>query len=209
MCGRLSSKSQQQVVAKLYHATLRTECAPSYNVAPTNQALIIREGKDHERSADAARFGVTRTPPGRPTFLLINLQSERARLRKDLKERRCIIPADGFYEWEQTGPKEKQPHYFYPPEGLFSLAGSWQETTQGLGFCIFTTTPNELVAPLHHRMPVILGHNAVAQWLAPETDSDTLMSLMEPYPAALMREHRVSKHVNNARNKDAACIVPI
>lgn len=209
MCGRLSSKSQRQVVAKLYRATLRTECPPSYNVAPTEQALIIREGRDHERTADAAIFGVTMSPPGRDPFRLINLQAERSRMRTGLRDRRCVIPADGFYEWEQIGPKEKQPHYFHPLDGMFSLAGSWQETRQGLGFCIFTTTPNELVAPLHHRMPVILGHNAVAQWLAPETDVDTLMSLMQPYPAALMREHRVSNHVNNPRNKDESCIAPV
>lgn len=209
MCGRLSSKSQREVIAKLYHARVTPgDHFPSYNVAPTQSVPIVREGQDHERTVDIARFGIPTTVPGR-SFLLINLQSEKAAGRKDLKERRCVIPADGFYEWEAIGPKEKQPHYFHPPEGMFSLAGVWKQTDKGLAFVIFTTTPNELVGRFHNRMPVILGHNAVPQWLAPEADPETLAGLMQPFPPELMREHKVSKAVNSPRNKDARCISPV
>jgi len=209
MCGRLSSKSQREVIAKLYHARVTPgEHFPSFNVAPTERAPIVREGADHERTVDMARFGIPSAAPGR-SFLLINLQAEKAAGRRDLKERRCVIPADGFYEWEQVSKTDKQPHYFYPPEGLFSFAGVWKETETGLGFIIFTVAPNELVGRFHNRMPVILGHNAVAQWLAPEADPATLAGLMQPYPADLMRERAVSKAVSNVKNKDASCIAPV
>lgn len=209
MCGRLSSKTQREVIAKLYHATVTPgEYFASHNVAPTESVPIVREGGGHERTVDMAKFGIPVTAPGR-SFLCINLQSEKASHRKDFRERRCVIPADGFFEWEAIGPKEKQPHYFYPPEGLFSLAGVWKATLNGVAFAIYTTAPNELVGRIHNRMPVILGHNAVPQWLAPEAEPETLMSLMQPYPQGLMREHQVSKAVNSPKNKDESCIRPV
>ena len=210
MCGRLSSKSQREVLAKLYHASVTPgDFFPSYNVAPTESVPIVREGADHEHTLDIAKFGIPSTAPGR-SFLLINLQSEKAPARKDFKERRCVIPADGFYEWEAITPKEKQPHYFYPRDGgVFSLAGVWKETPNGLAFSIFTITPNELVGRFHNRMPVILGHNAIAEWLAPDADPQTLAKLLQPYPQDLMRKHRVSKAVNSPRNKDESCIRPL
>ncbi len=209
MCGRLSSKSQAQVLAKLYQATLSfDDFAPSHNVTPTQKTPIVREGPDHARTVDLAVFGIPTTVPGK-SFNLINLQSEKAAARKDFRERRCVIPADGFYEWEKVSEKEKQPHYIYPPEGLFSLAGVCKDTPNGLAFSIFTTIPNELISPFHHRMPVILGHNAVAQWLAPESNPTELVSFFQPFPASLMREHKVSKSVNNPKNKDASCIAQV
>jgi len=204
MCGRLSAKSQREVIANLYHARVTPgEYTPSHNVAPTEYAPIVREATDHERTLDVASFGIPTKVQDR-SFLLINVQAEKAAGRKDLRERRCVIPADGFYEWEAIGPKEKQPHYFYPPEGLFSLAGVWKETERA--FSIFTIAPNELVGRFHNRMPVILGHNAVAQWLAADAEPETLVGLMQPFPPDLMREHKVSKAVNSPKNKDAACI---
>lgn len=209
MCGRLSSKSRAQVIAKLYQATLTFDAhQPSHNVAPTERTPIVRESADHQRTISLAAFGIPTTMPGK-SFNLINLQAEKAASRKDFRERRCVIPADGFYEWERISEKEKQPHYFYPADGLFSLAGVWRETDIGPAFAIFTTAPNELVAPIHNRMPVILGHNAVPQWLAPDSDPAEVAGLLHPYPAALMREHPVSKAVNSPRNKDANCIATV
>jgi putative SOS response-associated peptidase YedK len=208
MCGRLSSKSQAQVIAKLYQANLVFDKYwPSHNVAPTERAPIVREGPEHTRTVSLAMFGIPTTMPGK-SFNLINLQSEKAGNRQDFRERRCVIPVDGFYEWERINEKEKQPHYFFPAEGMFSLAGVWKDADKGPAFAIFTTTPNELIARFHNRMPVILGHNAVAQWLAPESDPRELTSFFQPYPASLMHEHAVSKTVNSPRNKKADCIAP-
>jgi len=209
MCGRLSRKSQAQVIAKLYHATLNFDGdTPSHNVTPTQKTPIVREGAGHMRTLDLAVFGIPTTVPGK-SFNLINLQSEKAASRKDFRERRCVIPADGFYEWEKISEKEKQPHYIYPSEGVFSLAGVWKDTAGGLAFSIFTTAPNELISPFHHRMPVILGHNAVAEWLAPESNLEELTGFFRAYPANLMREHKVSRAVNNPKNKDASCTAPV
>jgi len=210
MCGRLSSKSQREVIANLYDATLKLDAyVPSHNIAPTERTPIVREGADHQRTVELATFGILTTIPGRPPFNRINTQSEKAADKKDFRERRCVIPADGFYEWEKISDKEKQPHYVYPAEGLFSFAGVWKDTLTGPAFSILTTTPNELVGKFHHRMPVILGHNAVSQWLSPDSDPKELVEFFHPYPASLMREHKVSKAVNNPRNKDASCIAPI
>lgn len=209
MCGRISSKSQPQVIAQLYNAKLAPDLyAPSHNVAPTERVPIVREDSNHERTVEMAAFGIPVTNPGK-SFNLINLQSEKAFARKDFRERRCVIPVDGFYEWKRLGAKDKQPHYFYPADGLFSLAGVWSKTSEGTAFSIFTTLPNELVRSFHDRMPVILGHNAVSQWLAPESDPEMLTHFFEPFPAALMHEYEVGKTVNNPRNKDASCIAKV
>ena len=139
------------------------------------------------------------------SFPLLNLQSEKARNREDLKTRRCVIPAAGFYEWEKVG-KDKQPYYFSANAGLLPFAGVWKRDGSGLAFAIFTTAANELLQPIHGRMPVVLGHNAVSQWLAPGTDMDTLISMMQPYPASLMHAWKVSKTVNYVKNKGEECI---
>ncbi len=206
MCGRLSRKSQAEVIARLYRATLKVDgLAPSYNIAPRQKTLIVREGPDHTRTADLAAFGIPTLINGKMKDKF-NTRSETAGARTDFRERRCIVPVDGFYEWADQPPKE--PHYIYPPEGLFSLAGVWKETEKGLAFSVLTTAPNELIAGFHHRMPVILGHNAVAQWLAPDSDPKELTNFFQSYPANLMREHKVSLAVNH-RKDDESCIAPV
>jgi putative SOS response-associated peptidase YedK len=207
MCGLLSRKSQAEVIAKLYQATLTFETlAPSYNIAPRQKTLIVREGANHARTADLAAFGIPTMINGGKTIDKFNTKSETTAGRTDFKERRCIVPVDGFYEWADQPPKE--PHYIYPPEGLFSLAGVWKETEKGLTFSVLTIAPNELIGSFHHRMPVILGHNAVGQWLAPESDPKDLMAFFQSYPASLMREHQVGLAVNYKKN-DPSCIAPV
>src|SRR5580692_7816026 len=105
MCGRLSSKSQAEVLAKLYQATLSfDDFAPSHNITPTQKTPIVREGADHARTLDLARFGIQTTLPGK-SFNLITLMSEKAATRKEFRERRCVVPVDGFYEWADQPPK--------------------------------------------------------------------------------------------------------
>ena len=205
MCGRLSRKSQAQVIAQLYQATLSLDLAPSYNITPTQNTLIVREGADHMRTVDVAAFGIPIIVNGKKVNKF-NTKSETAANRTDFKERRCVVPVDGFYEWADLPPKE--PHYIYPPEGLFSLAGVWKQANKGLTFSVLMTKPNELIGGFHHRMPVILGHNAVAQWLAPESNPQELTAFFESFPASLMREHKVSRAVNQMKN-DPSCIAPV
>lgn len=205
MCGRFVSNEVKEKLAKLYQANIVTldAFAPSHNVAPTEMAPIVIEDRQGIR-IDLARFGMPMTIKNK-TFPLLNIQSEKAANRADLKIRRCIIPAAGFYEWEKIG-KEKQPYFFSAKSGLLSFAGVWRKDVTRLSFTIFTTAANELLQPIHGRMPVILGHNSISQWLGPETDKETLASLLTPYPATLMQVRKVSKAVNSPKNKDAACI---
>lgn len=201
MCGRLSRKSQAQVIAQLYQATLNFDLAPSYNIMPTQNTLIVREGADQKRAVDIAAFGIPIIVNGKKKNKF-NTRSEEAANRTDFKERRCIVPVDGFYEWEDREPGD--PHYIYPPEGLFSLAAVWKQAAKGLTFSVLTIAPNELIGSFHRRMPVILGHNAVSQWLATDSDPRELTAFFQSFPAGLMREHKVSRAVNDKENDPSA-----
>jgi len=207
MCGRFVSKESKEKLGKQYQANKITAApfAPSYNVAPTELAPIVIEGEDHERSIELGAFGIPMQKEGK-SFPLLNAQSESFAKWTHILTRRCIIPANGFYEWVPVTPKEKQPYYFSPKEGLFSFAGLWRPQGSGFAFTILTTGANELVGPIHGRMPVILGHNTVPLWLSADSDNKTLSSLLEPYPASLMQAWQVSKSVNSPKNKEAACI---
>jgi putative SOS response-associated peptidase YedK len=207
MCGRFVSKETKEKLGKRYHASKITSApfTPSHNVAPTESVPIILEGEDNERSLELAAFGIPMNKDGR-AFPLLNAQAESFSKWSHILTRRCIIPADGFYEWMKVSEKEKQPYYFSPKEGMFSFAGLWRPQASGFAFTILTTTPNEVVGPIHGRMPVILGHNAIPEWLSTFSTRETLQSLLEPYPAGLMQSWQVSKAVNSSKNKDAACI---
>lgn len=193
-------------MAKFYNAQLGTAAGfpGSYNLCPTEPAAIVLEDTDHHRSIELARFGIPTQIQGRK-FPLINVQSEKAGDRENFKTRRCVIPADGFFEWQKVGTT-KQPYYFSPKTGFFSFAGLWKQVEGGLFFTILTTRANELLEPVHGRMPVILSHNAVGQWLTTDSDKETLKQLLEPYPAGLMQAWKVATTVNSPRNKEASCI---
>ena len=206
MCGRFAIIQTIEQLAKFYQVqAINVQFSGSYNVCPTESAPIILENEKNEREIRLAHFGIPMVI-GEKKFPLLNLQSEKAGNREDFKKRRCIIPASGFFEWEKVTPKEKQPYYFPPTENFFSFAGVWKQGTNGNSFTIFTTSANELVQPIHSRMPVILGHNAIGQWLATDSDTKTLAELLQPYPANLMQAWKVSKAVNSPKNKDALCI---
>ena len=127
--------------------------------------------------------------------------------REDFKKRRCIVPANGFYEWQKVTSKEKQLYYFSPKDNdIFSFAGFWKQDVNGLAFTILTTSANDLVNLVHEHMPVILSHNAVGSWWANDFDKTSLLELLQPYPSELMQGWKVSKAVNSPRNKEAECI---
>ena len=206
MCGRFAIKEAIEKLATFYQTVKpAVQFNGNYNVSPTEQVPIVVERPDKERDIVLAQFGMPMEINGKK-FPLLNLQSEKAGNREDFNKRRCIIPANGFFEWEKITPKEKQPYYFSPNEGLFSFAGVWRQGTNGNSFTIFTTSANDVVGHVHPRMPVILSHNAMGQWLEPDAPKDTLISLMQPFPDGLMQSWKVSKAVNSPKNKEAACI---
>jgi putative SOS response-associated peptidase YedK len=135
----------------------------------------------------------------------INAQAETAAtkpyFRSAFKKRRCLVPADGYYEWKKLSAKQKQPFYYGPKDGkLLAFAGLWEEDT----FTILTTTANELAAEVHNRMPVILPREVYDQWL--DTASQDVQDLLRPYPANRLFARPVSTYISNAKNQGPQCV---
>jgi putative SOS response-associated peptidase YedK len=121
--------------------------------------------------------------------------------RSAIKKRRCLVPADGYYEWLKLDAKHKQPFYYGRKDGRpLAFAGLWEEET----FTILTTEANELAAQVHNRMPVILPHDAYDIWLDPANQD--VQDLLRPYPADLLFARKVSTYVSNAKNQGPECV---
>ena len=139
--------------------------------------------------------------------------SEKPSFRKPFKEKRCLVLADGFYEWKKPDKKTKIPFRFVlknrEPFAFAGLWDSWKDPNgeELLTFTIITTSANELMSPIHDRMPVILNSNDEAKWLDPEfKDTDKLKFLLQPFPSELMTAYEVSSIVNSAKNDSPKCI---
>lgn len=242
MCGRYTLTRQERIAEDLATAvgddvTAQSEWwKPRYNVAPTQPApvVIARDGK---RVAVMMRWGLVpfwATQPGasKPP-LMINARKEtlnnKAFFRDALAHKRCLVPADGFFEWRHddtpkakgTGSEKKskkskqppQPIYFRPDSGqVFAFAGLWARAVdhgkETLSFTIITGPPNELVAPIHDRMPLVLDPRAHEAWLDPNVDGDAARALLTTPPVGDWHGTPVSTHVNNANNDDPSCIEP-
>ena len=146
---------------------------------------------------------------------LINARAETAHekpsFRAAFKRRRCLIPANGFYEWQSLGKNQpKQPFYFHlSKHQLFAFAGLW-DTWEEIQTCtILTTSANEILQPIHSRMPVILSPDQYKTWLHPATSTADLRSLLQPYPAAPMQAYPVSLEVNAPSHDHPNCIKPL
>jgi putative SOS response-associated peptidase YedK len=150
MCGRFNAKKKLDEIRQFYGVKIPDfEWQPNPNVAPTEAAPVLLQGKEPELRL--MKFGYDIVLNGKPLFLF-NRQSEKAAEKNGLKLRRCIIPAVGFYEWEKVG-KAKQPWFFsHMNEPFLSLAGIWREIKNGEAFIILTTTANDLIKPLHARI---------------------------------------------------------
>jgi putative SOS response-associated peptidase YedK len=178
--------------------------APRYNIAPTQQVAVVKSAGD--RRLAMMRWGLVAPWTKAP---LINARSETAfdkpAFRSALRLRRCLIPASGFYEWKTTG-KTKQPHLFQlRDKDLLAFAGIWDVEAAA----IMTTAANDLVRPLHERMPVILPPDAYGRWLDPALqDAEALRPMLTAYPAEEMAVVPVGPRVNNARNEGPECIRP-
>jgi putative SOS response-associated peptidase YedK len=141
--------------------------------------------------------------------------AEKPAFRAALRARRCLIVADGFYEWQKDGAR-KVPHYVRMRDGRpFAFAGLWERWAPGqerpVESCVIvTTTPNEVLAPIHDRMPVILAAADFARWIDPEMrDAAAALTLLRPYPAEQLEAYPVGLRVNNPGNDDPTCIAPL
>jgi putative SOS response-associated peptidase YedK len=223
MCGRFVQASPPQVYADYFgvDAVMTEALAPSYNVAPTDQVYAVAEHRG-SRQLGTFRWGLLpfwakdRRMAARNINARAETVGEKPAFRDAFAGRRCLVPADGFYEW-QARPKGKLPHYIYGPAGeplaLAGLWSSWRDPESGerLRTCtIITGEPNDLVASVHDRMPVVLPPAAWDAWLDPENeDLDALRALLVTYPAKAMAMHPVSTLVNKVQNNVPELVAPL
>jgi putative SOS response-associated peptidase YedK len=191
---------------------------PRYNIAPTQSVAVVPN--DGEKQVQSYHWGLVPFWAKDPTIgnRMINARSETAAekpaFRAAYRRRRCLILADGFYEWRrEAGTTSKTPYYIQLASGEpFAFAGLWElwqpDDTPLHSCAILTTRPNELVAPIHNRMPVILPQCAYDRWLDPsEVRSGALDDLLVPYPGDAMTAYPVSRYVNRPANDSPQCIV--
>ena len=226
MCGRFSlGVNLDDLIEAFPDFTFPPETArensawPRYNIAPTQNVMVVPNNTAGHVSF--FRWGLIPSWAKDPAIgnRLINARAEtlgeKPSFRAAYLRRRCLILADGFYEWQAIpGSKAKQPMYIrLATKKPFAFAGLWElwrpDDTPILSCTIITTEPNALLAPIHNRMPVILPPDAYARWLDPaEQKPAVLNALLKPYPADLMTTYPVSRLVNSPTNDTPACIVP-
>jgi putative SOS response-associated peptidase YedK len=226
MCGRYVSSSQPDEIAKYFGASLgETLLDPSYNVAPTNDVYVVLESGETRR-VETMRWGLVPFWAKSPAVgaKMINARAEtvatKNAYRSALAKRRCIIPADGFYEWMKVpGQKAKQPMFIHRADGdRFAFAGLWEvwrdpehPDAEPLHSCTIITGPaNDKVAPVHDRMPVMLPPDAWDTWLDREVrDVAVAGKLLVPAPSSIIAMHPVSTDVNRVANKGASLVDPV
>jgi putative SOS response-associated peptidase YedK len=221
MCGRYRLSRRKQIVEEYFDVQADDDWAPRYNIAPTQPIpVILQNPKEPRREMSLMRWGLipswTKGISGPP---MINARSETAAtmpaFRDPMKSRRCLIPADGFYEWVHKG-NAKQPFCFeVNDDELFAFAGLWDRWKDPSGqwtrsCSILTTTPNAVTSTVHDRMPVILNPSDYDLWLDPGlTNVADVTGLLKPHNPDGMRCYPVSPRVNNVANDDADCSMAI
>lgn len=218
MCGRFVRSSSVDTYARLFDAEGGFDLAPSYNVAPSQAALVARHTRGRRQLAQLHWGLVPAWARDRKiAYSTFNARAEtvatKPAFRAAFRRRRCLIAADGFYEWQRaTG--DRQPYFIGLMDGgPFAFAGLWEHWRRGdetLESCtIIVTRANELIAPIHDRMPVILPPERYAAWLDPALDDpQRLKDCLQPFPASALQVHPVSSRVNNPRNNDAGLLSP-
>ena len=219
MCGRYTLKTPVEKLAEEFgFDDFSVELPPNYNVAPTQGVAAVLE-EDGRRRLEVLRWGLIPPWADDPQIgsRMINARAETApekpSFRRAFRERRCLIPADGFYEWKRMNGG-KQPYYIHMREGRpFAFAGLWESWKDDDGpeirsCTILTTQPNALAGEIHDRMPVILPQGSYDVWLDPEAEKDELYGLLAPYPEDEMEAYPVSRFVNSPSNNDPRCIEP-
>ena len=219
MCGRYTLHTSPERLAEHFQVTPPVALASCFNIAPAQAVPVVRQGVA-SRELAMLHWGLVPcwAKAARTGYRLINARAEtvavKPAFRAAFRQRRCLIPADGFYEW-QPGPKAKQPYYItFSDGGLFAFAGLWEhwegEDSQQIESCtIVVTAANTLVQAIHERMPVILDTEDYTTWLdTGRFNAARLEALLKPYPAERMQAWPVSSRVNSPKNTDASCIAP-
>ena len=228
MCGRYSLTSELTELAERFgFAAGELAIQPRFNVAPSQPALtVISAGRNAKAPGPANRAGFMRwglipawAKDAAIGNRLINARAEtlteKPSFRRALERRRCLVLADGFYEWQKVGRKGQPFRITLASGEPFGLAGLWERwqapSGETVNSCtIITTAANQLLAPIHHRMPVILSPHLETAWLDPDvSDTALLGSMLAPYPAEGMQFYPVSPLVNSTAHDSPDCITPI
>ncbi|GAB4152375.1 MAG: SOS response-associated peptidase [Candidatus Promineifilaceae bacterium] len=221
MCGRFTLLTPGESLAVQFELPAVPQLAPRYNIAPTQPVAAVRVNDAGRRELTHLHWGLIPAWSKDPGMgaRMINARSEtvaeKPAFRAAFKYRRCLIPADGFYEWQKLNGK-KQPIYIRAQDGgVLAIAGIWERWTSADGSeiescSLLTTDPNELLQPIHNRMPVIIAPADYDAWLDPQVQQpEALQALLRPYPAALMTAYPVAPLVNNPFNDTPDCIRPL
>jgi putative SOS response-associated peptidase YedK len=221
MCGRYLLTTPAEALRCIFGFVDQPNLQPRYNIAPTDQVAVIRQRRQPagERTLQKLRWGLV--PSWAESLAggakMINARAEtvtsKPAFRKAFERRRCLVPANGFYEW-RPGDPTKQPYLVAPPDGSpIAFAGLWErwsppgeaggERSYVDSFTIVTTSANSRLAELHPRMPVVLAPDDYATWLAPDAEPAALVTLLRPAPDELLAPVAVDRRVNSVKNDDA------
>jgi len=222
MCGRFAFYSPHEAVTRLFGVAVVADIEPRWNIAPTQHIAVVRAGDGASRALAMLHWGLVPSWAKERSIgaRMINARGETLRekpsFRNAYKRRRCLILADGYYEWQRCG-SIKQPFFISftdrEPFGMAGLRESWKDPAGGEPLescCIVTTSPASSVAHVHDRMPVIIPAEARAEWLdAANADVERLDRLLVPWAAAGLVARPVSRRVNDARNQGADLVEPL
>jgi len=221
MCGRYTITTPVEALRRAFEFDERPNLAPRYNAAPTQSLPVVRRSAAGRCAIALLRWGLVPSWAKDASIgaRLINARAEgvaeKPAFRAAFRQRRCLVPADGFFEWQAapaSGPK--QPFHIQAPDRrVFAFAGLWEEWRGPEGtietFAIITTDANARLRAIHDRMPVVLDGGAYGAWLAPEAKAADLQALLVPAPDDALIATPVSTRVNRVANDDAACIAPL
>jgi putative SOS response-associated peptidase YedK len=221
MCGRYTQSKSAEIIAEAFQIDNVSDIKPRYNIAPTQSVLtVLQPSASANRQGKMLHWGLIPSwaKDRKMGSKLINARAEtvaeKPAFRSAFRKRRCLVVADGFYEWQQQeNKKQKQPFYFRLSDGEpFAFAGLWEHwqdaTGEEIESCtVLTTEANDLMRPIHNRMPVILEPKNYDLWLDSEaTKPELLQPLLHPYPTEEMTAYPVSTVVNKPVNDSAECI---
>lgn len=222
MCGRFGLTRPEALKLERFGISELPPLVPRYNIPPSSDILVIRERKG-VTEAEMIRWGLVPSWAKDPAIghRMANVRSdtalEKSSFRAAMQKRRCLIPADVFFEWQEVpGRKRRRPYAVALNEGeIFALGGLWEAWRPKEGgdwvitCAILTTEPNELLAPIHDRMPVIVSPQDYGAWIAAGTSTKEVQRLVQSYPPGDMRAWEVSLLVNDPKSDDARVIAPV
>lgn len=222
MCGRFTLQHSGEMLAQIFGVKVSQDIKPRYNIAPTQHVPVVRTSpEDNMLHIDLLKWGLIPSW-AKDTSIgshMINARSEtvdqKPSFKYSLKHRRCIAPANGFYEWQEVDGKKHPLYIKLKDSSLMMFAGIWDHWKNPEGeviesFSILTTSSNDLIKPLHDRMPVILDSQYKDTWLDIQvSDPEQFKPFFKPYPSDQMEMYQVGDIVNSPRNDAPECIQPI